>query len=141
CGHHLCSPWNVYRAADGWVQLCSATDEHWRSIARLLARDDLGNDPRFAKSKDRLKNSAMVDQIVGDWIAERSADEAVRLLLSSGLPVGWVRTVPQIVGDPDLRARGMVVESDPPDSATLHVGSFVSASFGEKQSGKSSTAN
>jgi crotonobetainyl-CoA:carnitine CoA-transferase CaiB-like acyl-CoA transferase len=141
CGHHLCCPWNVYRAADSWVQLCSATDEHWRSITRLLARDDLADDPRFAKSKDRLKNAAMVDEIVGGWIAERSADEAVRRLLSSGLPVGWVRTVPQIVRDPDLRARGMVVEDDAPDSATLRVGSFISASAGEKHSGPSSAAN
>jgi crotonobetainyl-CoA:carnitine CoA-transferase CaiB-like acyl-CoA transferase len=141
CGHHLCCPWNVYRAADGWVQLCSATDAHWRSIARLLARDDLGNDPRFAKSKDRLQNAAMVDQIIGGWIAGRSADEAVRLLLSSGLPAGWVRTVPQIVSDPELRARGMVVEDDPPDSPKPHVGSFVSASAGEARSEQSSAAN
>ncbi|MGE0749154.1 MAG: CoA transferase [Variibacter sp.] len=141
CGHHLCSPWNVYRAADGWVQLCSATDVHWRSIARLLARDDLGDDPRFAKSKDRLKNAAMVDEFIGAWIAERSADEAVRLLLKSGLPAGWVRTVPQIVHDADLRARGMVVEDDESDGATVHVGSFVSASAGEKRSGKSSAGS
>lgn len=141
CGHHLCSPWNVYRAADGWVQLCSATDVHWRSIARLLVRDDLGQDPRFAKSKDRLKNAAAVDEIIGGWIAERSADEAVRLLLKSELPAGWVRTVPQIVRDADLRARGMVVEGDLPESATVHVGSFVSASCGEKQSEKSSAAS
>jgi crotonobetainyl-CoA:carnitine CoA-transferase CaiB-like acyl-CoA transferase len=141
CGHHLCSPWNVYRAADGWVQLCSATDTHWRSIAQLLARDDLGDDPRFAKSKDRLKNTAMVDQIIGDWIAERSADEAVRLLLSSGLPAGWVRTVPQIVCDAELRARGMVIEDGPPDNSTPRVGSFISASAGETRSEQSSAAN
>ncbi|MBN8957470.1 MAG: CoA transferase [Rhizobiales bacterium] len=141
CGHHLCCPWNVYRAADGWVQLCSATDVHWRSIARLLARDDLGDDPRFAKSKDRLQNAAMVDQIIGGWIAERSADEAVRLLLSSGLPAGWVRTVPQIVSDPDLRARGMVIDGGPPDSSKPHVGSFVSASAGEARSEQSSAAD
>ncbi|MGD9845348.1 MAG: CoA transferase [Variibacter sp.] len=141
CGHHLCSPWNVYRASDGWVQLCSATDEHWRSIARLLAREDLGEDPRFAKSKDRLENAAMVDRIIGGWIAEHSADDAVRLLLSGGLPVGRVRTVPQIVRDPDLRARGMVVEDDPSDRATPRVGSFLGASSGERHGERSPAAN
>jgi len=130
CGHHLCSPWNVYRAADGWIQLCSTTDEHWRSIARLLTRDDLSDDPRFAKSKDRLKNATMVDKIIGDWIPERSADEAVRDFLSCGLPAGRVRTVSQVVRDPNLRARGMVVEADPTASSTPHVGSFLSTSLG-----------
>jgi crotonobetainyl-CoA:carnitine CoA-transferase CaiB-like acyl-CoA transferase len=38
-------------------------------------------------------------------------------------------------------ARGMVAEGNPPDSSTLHVGSFLSASSGEKHSGQSSVAN
>jgi crotonobetainyl-CoA:carnitine CoA-transferase CaiB-like acyl-CoA transferase len=127
CGHHLCSPWNVYRAADGWIQLCSTTDEHWQSVARLLARNDLGDDPHFAKMEDRLKNANTVDQVIGGWIAGRSMDEVARSFLSGGLPAGRVRTVPQVVRDSDLRARGMVVEADSP---APQVGSFLSASLG-----------
>lgn len=130
CAHHLCSPWNVYRAANGWIQLCSTTDEHWRSIARLIGRDDLAGDPRFARSKDRLTNVAAVDQTIADWIAGRSTDEAVRGLLGCGLPAGRVRTVPQVVEDPDLRARGMVIESGSPDRSKPQVGSFIGASLG-----------
>lgn len=130
CGHHLCSPWNVYRAADGWIQLCSTTDEHWQSVARLLARQDLEHDPRFVTGEERLKNAAVVDRVVGDWVAGRPADEAVRAFLSCGLPAGRVRTVPELARDPDLRARGMAVESDSPRGAMLHVGSFVRASLG-----------
>ena len=135
CGHHLCSPWNVYRAADGWIQLCSTTDEQWRSVARLLARGDLGADPRFAKMKDRLKNVAMVDHLIGDWIAGRSMDEVARTFLSCGLPAGRVRTVSQVIRDPDLRARGMVVAVD---SSTHQVGSFLSASLGDARGALSS---
>jgi crotonobetainyl-CoA:carnitine CoA-transferase CaiB-like acyl-CoA transferase len=127
CGHHLCSPWNVYRAADGWIQLCSTTDEHWRSVVRLLARDDLGDDRRFVKMKDRLKNVAMVDQLIGGWIAGRSMDEVARSFLSCGLPAGRVRTVSQVVRDPDVCARGMVIDAD---NSTPQVGSFLSASCG-----------
>jgi crotonobetainyl-CoA:carnitine CoA-transferase CaiB-like acyl-CoA transferase len=135
CAHHLCSPWNVYRATDGWIQLCSTTDEHWRSVARLLKRDDLGDDPRFAKMKDRLKNVAMVDQLIGGWTARRSMDEVARSFLSSGLPAGRVRTVSQVVRDPDLRVRGMVVDAD---RSTPQVGSFLSASLGDARYAQSS---
>jgi crotonobetainyl-CoA:carnitine CoA-transferase CaiB-like acyl-CoA transferase len=131
CGHHLCSPWNIYRAADGWIQLCSTTDEHWRSVARLLGRDDLRDDLRFAKSKDRLKNVATLDRVIGNWVAGRSADDAVANFLTCGLPAGRVRTVPEVVRDPDLYARGMVVEADLPNAATFRVGSFLGASLGE----------
>ena len=129
CAHHLCCPWNVYRASDGWIQICSTTDEHWGSVARLFARDALKDDARFAKMKNRLKNAGAVDQIIGEWIAERNAEVAVREFLASGIPAGRVRTVPQVVRDPDLRARGMVVQAEP-DSSTLHIGSFIDASLG-----------
>jgi crotonobetainyl-CoA:carnitine CoA-transferase CaiB-like acyl-CoA transferase len=109
CGHHLCSPWNVYQAADGWIQLCSTTDEQWRTILRLIERDDLSADPRFERNSARLKNATAVDGVIGKWTAGHSADEAVRIFLKAGLPVGRVRTVSQLVGDPGLAARGMVI--------------------------------
>lgn len=131
CAHHLISPWNVYRASDGWIQICSTTDEHWRSVARLCGRDDLRDDLRFFKMRDRLKNVGAVDEVIGAWIAGRSADEAVRGFLSCGIPAGRVRTVPQVVQDADLRARGMVVEAD---GAGPRIGSFIGASLGGARS-------
>jgi len=135
CAHHLCCPWNVYRATDGWIQLCSTTDEHWRSVARLIAREDLAVDPRFAKMKDRLRNVTMVDQVIGAWIAERSMNEVARSFLSSGLAAGRVRSVSQVVGDPDLHGRGMVAEAD---NSTPQVGSFLGASMGSPRGARSS---
>lgn len=122
CRHHLCSPWNAYRTADGWIQLCSTTDEQWRTILHLTGRPDLDGDPRFANNARRVENSAAVDQVIEDWAVRLSADQAVRSLLAAGLPVGAVRTLPDLLADPDLAARGMVANSGGSD---LRPGSFL----------------
>ncbi|HEY0571199.1 MAG TPA: CoA transferase, partial [Enterovirga sp.] len=140
CGHHLCSPWNVYRAADGWIQLCSTTDEQWHTILRLIGRDDLDADPRFAGGGARLTNAAAVDEVIGSWTMARSAEEAVEVFLGAGLPTGRVRTVSQLIGDPDLSARGMVAREDLAGRIELRPGSFLSTSPGAPRAERGNSA-
>lgn len=130
CGHHLCSPWNVYQAADGWVQICSTTDEQWHALLRLVGRADLINEPSFTGSAARLDNIAAVDDIIGTWTTQKSVDELVQIVLGIGLPVGKVRTVSELTRDVDLTARGMVAASSTAAGSGPRPGSFIGASFG-----------
>ena len=42
------SPYNVYRTADGWVAILAISEPHWRSVAELIGREDLRDDPELA---------------------------------------------------------------------------------------------
>jgi crotonobetainyl-CoA:carnitine CoA-transferase CaiB-like acyl-CoA transferase len=48
--------------------------------------------------------------IVGSWVAERSADEVVALMDRAGVPCAKVATMAEVVANPQLRARGQLVD-------------------------------
>ncbi len=56
-GHSMGVPWNAYRACDGWVLICSATDPHWRKIAELID-PALAREPRYAALTHRRRQHA-----------------------------------------------------------------------------------
>ena len=45
--HPLLCPYGVVRTADGFVTLAAPSDHHWRLLAELMGRPELGVDPRF----------------------------------------------------------------------------------------------
>ena len=108
CAHPLSSPWNCYRAKDGWLLVCSTTNAHWQTLLQLVGRTDLKDDPRFATTALRNANMAVVDGTLQDWIGRHSSAEAVEKIEAVGIPVGPIMTIPQVMEDPVLRERGMV---------------------------------
>src|SRR5689334_25197288 len=88
--HAMASPWNVYRARDGWVLVCAASDDQWRRICKVLVREELGSDPRYLRVADRVARHAEVDSLVQDWVRERTIQCCVAVLGSAGIPCGPV---------------------------------------------------
>jgi formyl-CoA transferase len=83
-------------------------DAHWQRLAALIGRPELGSDPRYATTAERLARRAEVDALLGGWIAPRSVAEAVEGLLAAGLPAAAVRSYAQAAADPHVRARDML---------------------------------
>ena len=104
-GHHLCVPWNAYRSTDGWIQLCTASDDEWRRTVQALGRPDGSDDPRFATTPGRLAAAADVDAVVGGWIAQHSSAEVTKAFAAAGLPFGAIHDVPSLLQEPSFRER------------------------------------
>ncbi len=104
-------PRNVYRAADGrWVALSGTTDAQ---VARLLPLLGLGrDDPRYARSEQRLRHGDELDGLVAAWVAARPALEAVRVLDEARIPVTLVNDLATLWADPHVQARGSVASVD-----------------------------
>lgn len=114
--HNMAAPWNVYRAADEWLLLCSGSDEQWQRLCRLIGRADLGTDPRCAKNADRVAHVELVDAAVQDWIGQRPVAECVQAILALGLPCGAVAPIDDMPREANLAHRGMVRQARDPVS-------------------------
>jgi formyl-CoA transferase len=83
-------------------------DAHWRKLVALMQRTELADDPRYATTAARIERRAEVDALLADWLATRTADEALAALLGAGLPIAKVRSYAEAAADPHVRARDML---------------------------------
>jgi len=102
----ILSPYNCYAAKDGYVLLLVADEAKWRAFCRLMGREDLIDDPLFATNAARVKRVDEVDEIVSEWVAQRTRQEVMEQLASADITCGIVQEVPEVLQDPHLRARG-----------------------------------
>ena len=107
----LAGPRAAFNAKDGHVALSCPTDDIWARLARLMGREDLISDPITATGPARAKCAeSFLRPLIEEWLADKSRDEAIQLLLAGGVPAGPVQTTEDLFRCPQLAARGMLLE-------------------------------
>lgn len=102
--HPMAVPWNSYRAADGWILLCSATDEHWVKLTKLMGRPELATG-RFEKLADRIALCDAVDREVEAWTSTLPVRECIAELNGANLAAGPILDIDGLSTDENLRLR------------------------------------
>jgi len=108
------APYNVYPTRDGYVAIFTASERHWHSVARVLGREDLLDDPAYANTPLRAARMEEIDALVSKWTLGRTKDEVLAELTRAHVPCAPVRTTREVVEDPHLRARSVWVDIDHP---------------------------
>ncbi len=114
------APHNAYPCAenDRWVTIAAATDEQWRSLARIIEGDGGGDglaaDPKFATVEDRLENQEELDGIIAGWTRDKAPYPISQKLQNAGVPASPVLRGPDLLQDPHYAERGTFVEVDHP---------------------------
>ncbi len=109
------TPFNSYKAKNGYVVICTASDAHWVSLLKAMGREDLMEDPRYKTQDQRMKNADEVDALVESWTVGKEKKEAVEILKRHGIASGIVATIPEVLADPQLNFRKMIVPLDHPE--------------------------
>ena len=105
------APSNIYRTADGsWVVIAANQDTVFRRLCAAMDRPELAEDERFADHGSRGRNQDVLDAIIGEWASARQPAEVIETLSAAGVIAGPINTVAEVVRDPQLRARDMLVE-------------------------------
>ena len=102
------SPYNVYRTADGWVAILAISEPHWRSVAELVGREDLRDDPALASPSGRVGRIDEIDAAVSAWTERHSSAEVSAALQAAGVPASQVRTVAELVVEELARPAPMI---------------------------------
>ncbi len=107
----ITAPRNVYRTRDGhYLALSASTEEMARRLFRAIGRPDMIEDPRFSKNAARLAHVEEVDAIIQDFIGARDRDEALAYFEKQEVTVGPIYDASQIVHDPHVVAREVIVD-------------------------------
>lgn len=106
--HGFAAPWNAYPASDGWVIICTATDEQWQRLCVLMERPDLARDARYRDLADRVPQGPALDVEVGAWTRGRTIADCLAVVEAVGIPCGPIVPAGDLALEPNLRHRGTV---------------------------------
>jgi len=110
---------DCFKAKDGWIFFYINFDSDWRRITKLMGREELAEDPRFNTDYLRFTNRHLIQPMISEWIAEKTVEEATGLLEQIRIPCGAVNTIGDIIDDPQVKAREMLVEVEYPGIGKL----------------------
>ena len=115
-------PCNLYKGEDGrWVYVSSGNDTFFPILCKVMEKEELLQDPRFANLEARAQHIEESEEIVRQWVATKTADEVVDLVGGAGIPCAKVNTIADMVENPQVRHRGMIAEIDHPTAGKVPV--------------------
>jgi len=105
---------NYYQCRDGrWLILTILNEERqWPVFIKCLGRDDLQNDPRFATSRDRMKNAVELTTVLDKTFATKDRSEWREILAAGGIVFDVVASAQDIPNDSQILANDILVPFD-----------------------------
>src|SRR5882724_315240 len=82
----------------------------WHPLLHAIGRADLVGDPRYETSEARWQHKSDVDALVEGWTSKRPKHDVMKILAGAGVPCGARLDTGEVLTDPHLLAREMIVE-------------------------------
>jgi CoA:oxalate CoA-transferase len=114
-------PYNVYPTSDGYVSVMCVGDGHWRTLAAVMGRPELADDPRYATLKNRVSAMDAIDALVEQWTLPQTSAQVFEQMMAARLPSAPVRNLDEVMADPNMHARGALQRIDHPEFGPLVV--------------------
>ncbi|HKT99312.1 MAG TPA: CoA transferase [Paraburkholderia sp.] len=113
------APYQAFETRDGWINVGAANQSNYERLVAVLALPGLADDARFATNAGRLEHRAVLAEILGARLRERTTAEWLAAFDEIGLPCGPVLSVPEAASHEQAIARGMIVETEHPVSGRV----------------------
>ena len=113
-----------------YITCSRANPEHWSRLMKVIGREDLINDPRFATGDARVANEKELDEIVGAWTKQHDKREAMEALIGVSVPAGAVFDTMELINEPTFAERGFI------QTVRHHNGEYRMASWPVRVDGK-----
>jgi crotonobetainyl-CoA:carnitine CoA-transferase CaiB-like acyl-CoA transferase len=106
-------PRQVYepvRSSDGWVMVAAVTQKNLELLFDVIGHPEAKADPRFATVAAKEAHWPQLLALIEGWTQQRSGAECETTLMAAGVPCSRYRSVAEAMADPQVAARGFLVE-------------------------------
>ena len=110
--HPFVRPYGQYPCADGYVFFGGYTDKFWSITCALFGEPEMARDPRIdtmEKRFDRAVDETIVTPLLHRWFSRHTKAE-LEEMAGDAVPLSAIKTIDEVVADPHIQARGMIVE-------------------------------
>jgi len=117
--HLLTAPYQAFPTRDGWINVGGANQANWERVVKVIGAPQLAADARFATNADRMKNLGALVPLIGDRLRMKTTAEWLAAFDAEGVPAGPVNRIGDMLSDPQVLARDMVIEVDHPKAGRV----------------------
>ncbi|MGM0688170.1 MAG: CaiB/BaiF CoA transferase family protein [Bacillota bacterium] len=117
--HPMITPYESFETSDGYVIFAVGNQRLWENFIQVLGREDLNEDSRFADMKARNQHPGELKEILEQITREKKTDEWVQIMENAGVSCGRIRTIDQVLTDPHVDAREMVIDIEHPKAGMI----------------------
>src|SRR5271170_718360 len=97
-------PMGLYPTADGFLNLAATSNKNFQTLCKLIDRENMAADPRFASTASRKQNKAALNEEIAGALRARTTREWFELIVAAGLPCGPVYNIRDAFADPQVEA-------------------------------------
>lgn len=112
--HASIVPFEPFDTADGEIMLAVGNDNIWRKFCELVARPEWTEDSRFLSNPERSSHYETLRPLIAEILLQQPTAHWQQLFDENGVPNGPINTIEQVVSDPQILHREMIVEMDHP---------------------------
>lgn len=117
--HPVAAPYQAFPTGDGWINIGAIGQSNWERIGPVLGLPGLASDERFADNGARMRHRDALVETMSAVLKTRSTDHWVAAFERAGVPAGPVKTMTQVLDDPQVKARDMIVRVDHPVAGSI----------------------
>jgi len=117
--HPSIAPFAAFATKDGYVVIAVGTDKLFVKMADVLGCPKIASDARYATNPLRMQHWEELHVDMETALAARTSREWLALLEEAGVPSAPLNNVADVMADPQVAFRNMIVTADDPDIGPL----------------------
>jgi crotonobetainyl-CoA:carnitine CoA-transferase CaiB-like acyl-CoA transferase len=114
-------PYQRFPTRDGFIVIAVGNESQFGKLCEVLGRSALPEDERFATNAARVSHREELIAILEAALRERDSDEWMELLSRVNVPCSPVRALDKVFADPQVAARGMVLDQLHPEAGPIRL--------------------
>ncbi len=119
--HPSIAPFAAYQAKDGYMVIAAGNDKLFAQMCAVLGVEELPQDPRFAHNETRCNYPEELRVRIEEVLVDKPIAEWIDRLEAAGIPCGPIHSVDQVMQDPQILARNMIVAAQDEDAGALRM--------------------
>ena len=119
--HPTIVPFQSYETSDGHVIIAAGNDVLFATLCNALECPDLAKEARFKDNDSRGEHVEELKVEMEQRLKRQATEHWLDLLAKAGVPCAPINNVAQVLADPQIAARNMVIETNDPDVGPLRM--------------------
>jgi CoA:oxalate CoA-transferase len=119
--HPTIVPFQCYETADSHIIIAAGNDALFATLCKALACAELAGEARFKDNAARAEHVEELKVALEQQLKAQPTSHWLEMLATAGVPTAPINNVAQVLNDPQIAARNMVIETDDPEAGILRM--------------------